>query len=162
MDDFQNPAIESASTNPDFIRQRRIHSKPHPGKCWNGKQLRRAQDQIEVLCVTFVSVPLFLFFFTQTWFQMWFILITPNCQHHTCTCIHSSCHPPTERTADLGFRYFPIGKTSQVRPIGPVSNTPTGFGPHPYMCARVYLAVSWVLRWSQSRTSRSIAQGMYR
>lgn len=45
--EFVNPAIESAFSNPDFIRQRRIQSKPHPGKCWTGKQLRRSQKDIE-------------------------------------------------------------------------------------------------------------------
>jgi len=47
LSDFQNPAIESATDNPDFIRQRRLHSKLHPGKCWTGKQLRSAQAEIE-------------------------------------------------------------------------------------------------------------------
>ena len=67
LDDFKNPAIESATDNPNFIRQRRLHSKPHPGKCWSGKQLRSAQVQIEVRFATYISFLCLPFPHASTW-----------------------------------------------------------------------------------------------
>ena len=114
MDDFVIPSIESATSNPDFIRQRRLESKPHPGKCWTGKQLRRSQSEIEVC-----ALHIYLFIIICIAMHKWMISYTMAAQNFNIIVlpiinISYHIHAHTEIDANLGLQHFPTGETPKV------------------------------------------------
>lgn len=47
LEHYGVPSMETAAQNADFIHKRRVQSKPHPGKCWAPKELKRNINDIE-------------------------------------------------------------------------------------------------------------------